>query len=201
MTESFFTIAGPTSGSYKEKGSKFLSFAHPVTDSEQIKAILEGLRKEYFDARHHCFAWVLGPDKKQFKAFDDGEPNHTAGDPIYGQIRSKNLTNILIVVVRYFGGVKLGVGGLITAYKTAAADVLEQAHIVERFVVRQLTIEYDYTETSLIMGLVKEFELRIIEQDFKEKCKLLVEVRIKMEPALLSKMNTLTAQGFKFRYS
>ena len=201
MTESFFTIVKPATGLYKDKGSKFLAFAHPVTDFEQIKSVLEGLKKEYFDARHHCYAWVLGTDKKQFKVFDDGEPNHSAGDPIYGQIRSKNLTNVLVVVVRYFGGVKLGVSGLITAYKTAAADALNQAAITEQFVVRRYTIEYNYPETSLVMSLVKDFELTLIGQEFKEQCQITVDVKIGDSETFLRKMDTMIARGHKVQIS
>jgi uncharacterized YigZ family protein len=195
MTESFFTISQPTTGLFKDKGSKFLAFAHPVTDSEQIKSILETLRKEYFDARHHCYAWVLGADKTQSKAFDDGEPNHSAGDPIHGQIRSKNLTNVLVVVVRYFGGVKLGVGGLITAYKTAAAEALNQATIIEQFVVHRYIAEFDYPETSLVMSLIKEFDLALIKQDFKERCRITFDIRLKYKTSFIEKIKTLRAQG------
>src|SRR5690242_5641679 len=122
---SYQTIEKSSDSIYKEKGSRFLAFARPVSSESDVKKVLESLRKEYFDARHHCFAWILGPEKKLFRAFDDGEPNHSAGDPILGQIRSRNLTNVLVVVVRYFGGTKLGVGGLISAYKTAASDALD----------------------------------------------------------------------------
>ena len=126
------TIEKPSFAEYKEKGSKFLAFAYPVDSETAIKERIDHLKKEYFDARHHCFAWMLGPDKTHFRAFDDGEPNHSAGTPILGQIRSKGITNVLIVVVRYFGGVKLGVGGLISAYKTTAQLTLEEANIIEK---------------------------------------------------------------------
>src|SRR5689334_14470624 len=116
-TYSILTLKSDGKGIYKEKGSKFLGFAYPVSSESEIKERIASLKSEYFDARHHCFAWILGPEKKQFRAFDDGEPNHSAGDPILGQIRSRNLTNVLVVVVRYFGGTKLGVGGLIAAYR------------------------------------------------------------------------------------
>ncbi len=118
---SYITIKAGSQGIYKEKGSKFLSFAHPIATEEEGKEFLLSLKKKYFDARHHCFAWVLDADKSRHRASDDGEPNHSAGDPILGQIRSRNLTNVIVVVVRYFGGTKLGVGGLMAAYKTAAS--------------------------------------------------------------------------------
>ncbi len=112
---SFHTIEGPSEGLYKQLGNKFMAFAYPVSSEEEVKIKIETLKKKYFDAHHHCFAWTLGEDKRRHRAFDDGEPNHSAGDPILGQIKSKNLTNVLVVVVRYFGGVKLGVGGLMQA--------------------------------------------------------------------------------------
>jgi len=121
---SFRTIQNASEGSYKELGSKFLAFACPVESEQEIKENIEHLKKKYFDATHHCFAWILGADRSRFRAFDDGEPNHSAGDPILGQLRSRDLTNVLVVVVRYYGGVKLGVGGLIHAYKLATEDAL-----------------------------------------------------------------------------
>lgn len=133
-TDTYLTISDDSEGFYKEKGSKFLSFAFPVHHEEDIKEKLDILRKKYYDARHHCYAYVLGKDKEIFRANDDGEPNHSAGDPILGQIKSNQLTNILIVVVRYFGGVKLGVGGLISAYRTAAAEAISNNVIVEAIV-------------------------------------------------------------------
>ena len=135
---SYHTLGNTAEGSYKEKGSKFMAFAYPVVSESEIKERLEALRKKYFDARHHCFAYILGADKTRFRAFDDGEPNHSAGDPILGQIRSRDLTNVLVVVVRYFGGVKLGVGGLISAYKAAAEEALNNAIVMERDVTKEL---------------------------------------------------------------
>src|SRR5687768_4675593 len=127
MVYSYRTIQLPSSGEYKEKGSRFLSFSFPVQTDTEIKAHLAALKKQYYDARHHCYAWILGAEGKNFRAVDAGEPNHSAGDPILGQIRSKGLTNILVVVIRYFGGIKLGVGGLIYAYKTAAEIALRNS--------------------------------------------------------------------------
>jgi len=201
MTESFFTLASKASGTYKEKGSKFIAFAHPVTDFEQIKAILEGLKKEYFDASHHCFAWVLGPEKKQFRAFDDGEPNHSAGNPILGQIRSKNLTDVLVVVVRYFGGTKLGVSGLISAYKAAAAEALNQAQVIEKFITEQLALDFAYTETSSVMALLKEFDAQINQQLFTDSCQIIFELRIKQVHPFLAKLEVLQATGHQLQLS
>ena len=126
----FHTIKDSAEGLYKEKGSKFLAFAFPVTTEDEIKDCQEKIRKKYFDARHHCYAWILGADKSQLRANDDGEPNHSAGDPILGQIRSRDLTDVLVVVVRYFGGTKLGVSGLIQAYRAAAEDALNNTTII-----------------------------------------------------------------------
>src|SRR5882672_5339812 len=161
---SFLTIQTPAQGIYKEKGSKFLAFAIPVDSENEIKKQLELLRKKYFDARHHCYAYVLGRDKTKFKAHDDGEPNHSASDPILGQIRSKNLTDVLVVVVRYFGGVKLGVGGLMQAYKAAAEDAISHAGIVEVEVSKEIELKFEYARLPEVMRLVKDLELEIVEQ-------------------------------------
>ncbi len=192
---SFRTIASRTDGLYKEKGSKFIAYAIPVETEEQIREELEKLRKQYFDARHHCYAWMLGPDKKRFRAADDGEPAHSAGDPILGQIRSKEITNVLVVVVRYFGGTKLGVGGLISAYKTAAADALDKAVIVEKDIHRPLSITFDYTSTPEVMKLIKDFDLTIAEQSFEARCSMTLEYRFIDEPRLLEKIRLLSATG------
>lgn len=192
---SFRTIAGRTEGFYKEKGSKFIAYAIPVETEEQIKEALEKLRKEYFDARHHCYAWMLGPDKKRFRAADDGEPAHSAGDPILGQIRSKEITNVLVVVVRYFGGTKLGVGGLITAYKIAAADALDKAEIIEKDIHQSLRITFDYTATPEVMKLIKDFNLTIIEQLFETRCMMILEYKLIDEGRLLEKIRLLSVTG------
>jgi len=195
MVFSFRTISGPTEGLYKEKGSKFLAFAYPVQNEDDIKKHLEALRKTYFDARHHCYAWMLGPEKKLFRAADDGEPNHSAGDPILGQIRSRDITDVLVVVVRYFGGIKLGVGGLITAYRAAAEDALQQAVVLEKEVYTPVTLLYDYAATPDVMRLVKEYDLTIVAQDFQEGCRLEGEVRLKMEEGLRERVRLLAALG------
>lgn len=197
---SYFTIAGPAQGSYKEKGSKFLAFAFPVETEEEIRQRREELKKQYFDARHHCYAFIIGHDGKHYRAADDGEPNHSAGDPILGQIRSHNLTNTLIVVVRYFGGTKLGVGGLIQAYKEAAADALRQAVVVAREVKTHLTLQYAYETTPEIMKLVKEFELEIQEQQFDENCRITVAIRLRDEKQLHERLALLKALGHEVNY-
>lgn len=192
---SYRTIEKAAEGLYKEKGSRFLAFAWPATTEDDIKAHLEGIKKKYFDARHHCFAWVLGADRKSFRAFDDGEPNHSAGDPILGQIRSKELTNILIVVVRYFGGIKLGVGGLISAYKLAAADALGKAIIVERDLMTKIQVSYDYPSTADVMRLIRDFDLVVEEQSFEETCVLAARSKLKHHQALLEKLALMKTMG------
>jgi uncharacterized YigZ family protein len=199
-TFSYRTIAKPAEGLYKEKGSRFLSFAFPVADESGIKAHVAELEKRFFDARHHCFAWMLGPEKRSYRAFDDGEPNHSAGDPILGQIRSKDLTDVLIVVVRYFGGVKLGVGGLIGAYKAAAEEALNNAVIVEREVTGKIRIEYEYDATPGVMRLVKEFDLIIISQNFEAMCSLTAGYKIRDREKLLERLALMKAMGEKIGY-
>lgn len=168
----FLTILEATEGFYKEKGSKFLSFAYPVSSDKEVKEKLDALRKQFYDARHHCFAYITGINADRYRANDDGEPNHSAGDPILGQIRSKNLTNTLVVVVRYFGGTKLGVGGLIAAYKIAAADALGKAQVVQIPVTDTVKLYFPYERTSQVMRLIKEFNVDIKEQTFNESCSL-----------------------------
>lgn len=199
-TFSYRTIAKPAEGLYKEKGSRFLAFAFPVEAETEIKAHLAQLEKRFFDARHHCFAWMLGPEKKSFRAFDDGEPNHSAGDPILGQIRSKDLTDVLIVVVRYFGGVKLGVGGLIGAYKAAAEEALNNAEIVEREVTGTIRIEYEYEATPAVMRLVKEFDLFNISQRFEAMCALTAGYKLRDREKLLERLELMKAMGEKVVY-
>jgi uncharacterized YigZ family protein len=197
---SFFTIKSIGQGIYKEKGSKFLGFAYPVMSEAEIKEKIASLKSEYFDARHHCFAWMLGSEKNQFRAFDDGEPNHSAGDPILGQIRSRNLTNVLVVVVRYFGGTKLGVGGLIAAYKAAAEDALRNSIIIEREVIVRTTLSYDYSVTADVMRMVKEFDMTIVAQEFKQQCDLVADVPLRNKEKFEDKVKLLNDLGLPVTY-
>ena len=192
---SYRTIRSLATGEYKEKGSKFLAFVYPVTSEDEVKARISELKKKYFDARHHCYAYILGADKSKFRANDDGEPNHSAGDPILGQIRSKNLTNVLVVVVRYFGGVKLGVGGLISAYKTAAENALNNSTLLEKNVLQQYSIHYSYTNTRDVMKLVKDFEMEILNQSFEDECKMEVTISLKSKKKFVEKIKLLNATG------
>ena len=175
--DEYKTIGKHSEGSYKEKGSKFLAFALPAKSEEDVKEHLGRLRKEYHDARHHCYAYRLGSDKSAYRYNDDGEPSGTAGKPIYGQILSYDLTNILIVVIRYFGGTKLGVSGLINAYKSAARDALEEARIISKTIKDIYSIRFEYPLMNDIMRIIKDEELHIVRQDFQLSCELDLGVR------------------------
>jgi uncharacterized YigZ family protein len=195
MITSYRTIQTPSEGHLKEKGSKFHAFAFPVKDEDEIKAHLQGLRKKYFDATHHCYAYVLGAERKIFRAVDDGEPGHSAGTPILNQIKSKEITNVLVVVVRYFGGTKLGVGGLVQAYKSATEEALNRADIIEVAVTSTMLLEYDFNFTSTVMRLVKDFELVILSENYQSHAQLRTEVKLKWKEKLIEKLNLLAATG------
>lgn len=167
----FLTIKSSTEGIYKEKGSKFLAFAYPVRSEEEIKQHLEELRKQFYDARHHCYAYIIGLKKQAFRANDDGEPNHSAGDPILGQIRSKGLTNCLVVVVRYFGGTKLGVGGLISAYKIATEDALEKVEFIKIYSQTHFSLTFTYDATSEVERALAEFEIEYLDKVYTADCR------------------------------
>ncbi|MDN3667929.1 YigZ family protein [Echinicola jeungdonensis] len=191
MEDTFLTLAEDSEGLYKEKGSKFLAFAFPVSDEEEIKEKLDGLRKKFHDARHHCYAYILGKDQDTFRANDDGEPNHSAGDPILGQLRSNNLTNALIVVVRYFGGTKLGVGGLISAYKTAAAEAIAANQIIEDVITKTVRFRFDYLDMNDVMRLIKEKDLKIKKQDFDNTCLMSLSVREALLDEVLERLKDI----------
>ncbi len=181
MTERYLTIAGEAEGIYKDKGSKFLAFAVPAESIEDVKEQLEQFRQRYHDARHVCYAYMLGAERQDYRANDDGEPSGTAGRPILGQINSRQLTNILIVVVRYFGGILLGTGGLITAYKEAASDALSRAEIVEKDVMIGKTLRFPYEKMNEVMRLLKDTQAVITRQDFDGEC--IIECNIKLSYA------------------
>lgn len=175
--DTYNTIAQPSEGVYKEKGSKFFAYAYPVYSEEEIKGHIDDLKKEFYDARHHCYAWRLGANLKRFRANDDGEPSNTAGKPILGQIQSKELTNILIVVVRYFGGTKLGVGGLITAYRSAALDTIKNAEVVSKTVNDFYEITFSYAAMNNVMTIIKNENLNQINPKFELTCSLTLCIR------------------------
>ncbi|WP_396161080.1 IMPACT family protein [Flavobacterium sp.] len=176
---------------YKEKNSKFFGYAFPVSNEEEIKEYLDRLRKEHFSARHWCYAYQIGTDKIQYRANDDGEPNNSAGMPIYGQIQSFEVTNVLVVVVRYFGGVKLGVGGLISAYKTAAQMALENSEIVEQTINKHYTISFDYANMNKVMRIIKEKNLQIVSQKMEMDCEIQISIRKKNVQNLLDTFENL----------
>lgn len=178
MEDTYKTISTPSEGLFKDKGSKFIAYAYPVTSEDQIKEIVQSIKKEHYSARHHCYAWRLGHEKLLFRANDDGEPSSTAGKPILGQIQSFDLTNILIVVVRYFGGTLLGVSGLINAYRNAAFDAINQAEIVEKLVEKDLLIEFDYGVMNDVMKLFKDEKLPQIEPQFDLRCRIKTHIRL-----------------------
>lgn len=187
------TIIGE--GYYTEKRSKFLAYAHHVETVDQAKSIIAGYRKKYYDARHCCFAYVLGPNGEEFRANDDGEPSSTAGKPIMGQITSHELTNILICVIRYYGGVNLGTGGLIVAYRTAASDAIDHSKIVTRLVEEQVVFRFTYPMMNGVMGIVKDMLPKIISQTFDNDCEIVLSIRKSQAEELRNRLNGLTFGG------
>jgi uncharacterized YigZ family protein len=191
LKDTFQTIVQEAEGLFKEKGSKFLAFTYPVETEIEVKEKIDQLKKQYYDARHHCYAYVLGNEGEQYRANDDGEPNHSAGDPILGQIRSKELTNVLVVVVRYFGGTKLGVPGLINAYKVAAADALDKCEIVEKLIVKKMKLHFGYPELNNVMRIIKEFDLDIVDQKLELDCEMVISVRLKLVETVIDRITQL----------
>ncbi len=176
FSDTYKEIKNPIKGLYKEKGSKFISYLFPVYSEEEVKEKLEEIRKKEHAARHHCYAYILNSDKSAQRANDDGEPSSTAGKPILGQILSNNLTNILIVVVRYFGGVKLGVPGLIRSYKTAAADAISQGVFITKTIKKQYKVSFKYPQMNDVMRLIKEHDLEVVTTNFQIDCNLTFSV-------------------------
>ena len=177
MNDTYNTIEETSTGLFKDKGSKFIAYAYPIFSEDEVKEILKSIKKEHFNARHHCYAWRLGDENIRFRANDDGEPSSTAGKPILGQLLSFDVTNILLVVVRYFGGTLLGVSGLINAYKNAAKDVLENASIVEKKIESIFQIKFSYNELNDVMGIMKNENLNQLETLFLEDCKIKFSIR------------------------
>ena len=182
------TIEEAVEVTMRERSSKFLAFIYPVQNEEQIREALDKLRKRYFDATHHCYAWRLGPRGEQFRANDDGEPSGTAGKPILGQLLSNEITDCLIVVVRYFGGTKLGVPGLIAAYKEAAANAIEEAHVIEKTVDRHLTVDFPYLVMNDVMRVIKDEQPRITGQEFDNLCTMHLTMREGRAEILIEKL-------------
>ena len=190
--DTYKTISAQSEGIYKEKGSKFLSFAIPVSDVEEVKEIVKEYRKRYFDARHVCYAYMLGAERNDFRANDDGEPSGTAGRPILGQINSQELTNILVIVVRYFGGILLGTGGLVVAYKEATIDALNQSQIIKKTVDISISISFDYILLNDVMRIIKELTPQIISQSFDNQCSMKLSIRMQDATILISRLEKIT---------
>lgn len=177
MEDTYNTIEKPSEGYFKDKGSKFLAFAYPVKTEDEIKDVLTKLKKEHHSARHHCYAWRLGTEVIQYRANDDGEPSSSAGKPILGQLLSFDVTDILVVVVRYFGGTLLGVSGLINAYRTATAEALKNAIISTKLIETLYELHFTYTELNEVMHIIKQENLNVVNTRFEEKCSLVFSVR------------------------
>lgn len=190
-TDVYRTVESEAEAIFKEKSSKFLAFAYPVSTEEQIRERLDALRKRYYDATHHCYAWRLGARGEVFRANDDGEPSSTAGKPILGQLLSNDLTDCLIVVVRYFGGTKLGVSGLIEAYKLSAAAVIANSTIAERTVDDRIEVRFSYMAMNEVMRAVKEMQPRIVGQNFDNLCTMSLQMRRSRSGDLLDRLNKI----------
>ena len=192
VSDEFKTIKNNSEGFYSEKRSKFLAFAHHVETLDEVKDLLAGYRKKYYDARHVCYAYMLGPAREEFRANDDGEPSSTAGKPILGQINSNELTDILIVVVRYYGGVNLGTSGLIVAYREAAADAIAHAEVVTRQVEEVITYDFPYVMMNDVMRIVKDMQPRIVSQTYDNTCQIRLAIRQSEAEQLRSKLRKLS---------
>lgn len=198
FSDTYLTIEKSTEAILKDKGSKFLAFAYPVENDQQIKDILNQLKKEHHTANHHCYAYRLGADKMNFRANDDGEPNNTAGKPILGQIQSNDLTNVLIVVVRYFGGTLLGVSGLINAYKNSAADVIKASTIIEKQILFNYTIQFYFEHLNDVMKLLKQLDCKITCQQFDNNCEMSFSIRKANSEQCEEKLKKI--EGLKLEY-
>lgn len=193
-SDTYLTIAAPSEGIYTEKRSKFIAMALPVHTVDEVKSMLDTCQKKYYDARHICYAYMLGPERKDYRSNDNGEPSGTAGKPILGQINSHNLTDILVIVVRYFGGIKLGTSGLITAYRAAASEAIGAATVVEKTVDEEVTFFFEYPMMNDVMRIVKEEGPSIVSQGYDTDCSMTLRIRRSLMPRLrqrLEKVETL----------
>lgn len=197
MADSYKTITTLAEGVYKEKGSKFVSFAMPVQDVVEISKIIKEYKKTYFDARHVCYAYMLGAESLDFRTYDDSEPSGTAGRPILGQINSHELTNVLIIVVRYFGGVLLGTSGLTLAYKEAASDALANAEIIEKSIVEIFDLNFDYLLMHEIMKMIKDYNIEVLKQSLDNQCYMQISVSKNKLQLILSKFEKIIGLQFK----
>jgi len=196
--DTYKTIALPSQGIYKEKGSRFVSYAFPVFYQEEIKPILDKIRKEHHEARHHCFAYMLGQERVTWRVNDDGEPSGTAGRPILGQINSYEMTNIIIIVSRYFGGTLLGVSGLINAYRSASKDALLNAELTEKTVNEYYEVSFPYIYMNDVMRIFKEENIGLSEQSFEMECRILINFRVSVKEKVTKRLERI--DGLKYRY-
>jgi uncharacterized YigZ family protein len=199
MDSDFYkTIAQPSEGFYKDRGSKFYAFAFPVCNEVEIKSFREQIRKKYYDARHHVFAYRLGIDKNISRASDDGEPANSSGPPVLNAIKSFDLTNILIIVVRYFGGKKLGIPGLINAYKSAATDAINNAKIIKKIAGKKIKITFPFSELNVFMQIFKKYDVQFIEQIYEADCRFTIYIKNSLVDSFLNKINN---SNLKFNLS
>ncbi len=192
MNDTYKTIKDTAEGYYTEKRSKFYAFAHHVSSVDEIKELNQKYRKQYYDARHVCYAYRLGPEGKDFRANDDGEPSSTAGKPILGVLLSNDITDVVVFVVRYYGGVNLGTGGLVVAYREAAQEAVANTEIVEEQVEEQYTYTFTYPQMNFVMRIVKEMQPRIIAQDFQTTCSITLSIRKSLMPELKRKLELIS---------
>jgi uncharacterized YigZ family protein len=195
-TDTYKTIASTSEGLYKEKGSRFIAMAFPVREQSEVKPIIDKLRKDHHEARHHCYAWMMGIERTNFRVNDDGEPSGTAGKPMLGQINSAGLTNILIVVIRYFGGTLLGVSGLINAYRSAAADAIANAEIVERKLQEYYEITFPYISMNDVMKILKEENAGQFDQKFDNECRITINFRVLSREKILNRLDRVEGLSY-----
>jgi uncharacterized YigZ family protein len=200
MTDKYLSISSPSEGLYKEKGSRFIAFAYPVCSEDEIKQHLNELKKKYYDARHHCYAYRLGVTGEQWRAVDDGEPSGSAGKLVLGQLLSNNLTNIVVFVVRYFGGIKLGIPGLINAYRSATADAILNAEIVEKEDKDSFSVEFNYMEMNDVMKIIKDEQPEIIKQEFDTVCRIKLQIRRNLSEMLRNRFSKIGIQIYDDTY-
>ncbi len=196
MKASYRTIGGPSEGNFKDRGSKFIALAFPVQNEYEVKEVLDRIRKRYHDANHHCYAWKIGTDPAIVRANDDGEPSNSAGKPILNQLEKYDLTNIIIVVVRYFGGKLLGVGGLINAYRTAAGNAIAGSRIVRRYIRNKYRVYFDYAQMNDIMSIIKEHQLEMLDQDFSLSCTFVFLVELEKEESVTGRLGQIEGCSF-----
>ena len=197
MDDQYKTIETPSTGYFKDKGSKFYSYAYPLKNEEEVKELVAALKKEHHSARHHCYAWRLGTEEIRTRANDDGEPSSTAGKPILGQLQSYEVTNILVVVVRYFGGTLLGVSGLINAYRAATVEALNNAEILSKLIEIQYELKFEYNMLNTVMNKLKQDNYDIVTTDFQESCRLIFKARKSEDERAFQSFNEIYGIGIK----